>query len=155
MAKKKKKKHIQKAIRKYNKKQFVEIICKQCKLCTNPDASFCHKEMYRKKPREFMDSCYLNLLRISGEHEKDGTRGPMSMDDFEQVFCESSVCHETGYFACAQLYNCYEEYKGQDHVKKKGRKKKESYVFEAYATFFCSDDEEWQKTIKEILGDEG
>jgi len=154
MAKKKNKKQKQK-LRKYNKKQFIEIICKQCKICTNPNASFCFKETYKRSPREFMDSCYLDLLKMSERHRKNGISGTLTMDEFEEVFCKSTACHETNYFACGQLYNCYVCFKEQDHCKKKGKKKKEPYVFEAYATFFCSDNEEWQNTIKEILGNEG
>ena len=153
MAKKKKKRRAQKA-KKYNKKQFVDIICRQCKLCTNPNASFCFVEMYKKSPREFMDTCYLNLLNVAEKRAKKGTIEPLSMDDFEDMFCKSAVCKNMNYFACGQLFYCYEAFKGQNCTKKKGKKKKDSYVFEAYPTFFCSDDKEWQNTIKEILGNE-
>jgi len=163
-----KKKHSKnkKSKSRYNKKQFVDIYCHNCGLCTNypPDPMFCYEELYKTSPDKFLGSCFVGLLRMKREIENSGYSGKdITMSQFHDIFC-ISFCEKE---SCEFIADCFRSFKSQingrvkskisirkDRKKKKNKKnKKNQYICQPYPTIFTSDNKAWQIKIENILSD--
>jgi len=156
MGKKKgKKKRKQK---KYNKNQFIDIVCKQCTMCDGTyNPVFCWGEMYKCAPNKFMGYCYGQLLKTSDSFRKIGVRSILiNINEFGSIFCDSGICGND-IEGCPN--RCFSSFKGQllghgsvSALKgKKKKKKKEKFICQPYPTFISS--EGMAKDIEKIIND--
>jgi len=164
MARKKKK-------QKYTKDEFADIICAKCGLCLDDRANFCYV-MYKKNHARFFEHSYPKLLKVGyWPHSKS-----KSKKLFKKIFCTSGACgkKKKGGKKCKDISSCMTFFYPSAIVlvraghgisdemtrvlgfakrarRRKKKKKKEKFVVAAYPTFFCSDDEQWKKEIREAL----
>ena len=160
MGKKKNRKNKRK---KYNKSQFIEIVCQHCGICPKLwGPTFCY-DLYKRDPETFINKCYMELLRFRLLFDKDNLElKPPNMAGFKKIFCYSGICG-TSRWDCPQEAFCFSNFMEQIGSEDKniliqpgfhGRKnKKEREVFVAYPTFFHSDNKEFKSKIEEILDD--
>lgn len=158
--------------RKYNKSQFIDIVCHHCGLCgKHPNPTFCYGEIYSKNPKVFMDRCYIRLVNVGSWSEDSTTLANFtSIQEFREIFCCSGVCDNkymicnNKYTTCKDILICYDLFRRQikkasiSYTSKKGKKRKKPkdspYIFEAYPTFFLSSDREWKDEVEGILKNE-
>jgi len=160
MGKKRRKKN-RKDKDKYNKKQFIDIYCHNCGLCSinPPDPIFCYEELYNSDPNKFLVSCFAGLLRTAREMEDSGCSGKdITMKQFHDIFCVPFCEEET----CSFVSDCYHVFKDQikgtikskvsiRKNRKKKKKKRGQYICQPYPTMFTNDNKEWQIKIENIL----
>lgn len=146
----------------YNKNQFLNVVCNNCQVCTDyVNPTFCYVELYRNEPRKFVNFCWKRLRKL--------VKWPSSIEVGKKIFadtiCASGVCKVTYSDECPLIENCYMEFRGQTLIvgenstaKKKSNKKmrtkpgkQKAYICEAYATFFCDKREKWKEVIDTIL----
>lgn len=154
----KRKKKNKRKQKKYNKNQFIGIVCAQCKICGVYNPVFCYDVAYKQDPELFMKEIYPRLLRQKLWLDKNSV-GPdfIQTMQFRELFCYSGICGGGYKMACHATIDCFESFRGQiKGVKVKDNRKikaKEPVVFEPYPTFFISDDEGFKKEIRGILCD--
>lgn len=156
---KKKKKNRGKAKKAYNKNQFIDIICAQCKMCRIYGPIYCYDVAYKTDPEIFMSEVYTRLLRQKLWLDKNQVNSDsINIVQFREIFCYSGICGGGYKLSCHSALDCfnsfYDQIKGikiRDNRKK--YKGKEPIIFEPYPTFFISEDENFRKEIKEILSD--
>jgi hypothetical protein len=164
MARKEKNKRKQK---KYNKKQFIEIICPACNICKDiGNPFFCYKNIYKKNPKRFA-SVLKNLINIRRHYNMNNFDvGDINVEQFSEVFCNTGVCNNMFNAFCPILPECHDIFRAQINnesrasslkhkvirlKQKHKRKKREIYVCSAYPTFFSSNDEKFKAKVKKIL----
>lgn len=124
MAKKgKKKKKLRKS---YNKKQFENVLCSGCRVCTGyaQGPGFCY-DLYREKPELFLEGVYTKLVtiedwpwtvktKVGGEimafrnvSVADSVNSKMvEMAAFRNIFCRSGICETNDQDACPLFEDC-------------------------------------------------
>ncbi len=162
MGKKKKKKN-KRERKKYNKQQFVGIICAQCAICALDEPTYCYNVAYLEDHKMFMSDVYPRLLKFAARIDKEGyPKGFINIMRFREVFCYSGICGKGYKSTCEDALRCFNAFRDQvDGIgipdgkkkKKKKKQKREPVVFEPYPTFFISDNEEFKKEVEEILSD--
>lgn len=170
-----------KKLRKYNQRQFVEIICPQCTACADagvvsPKPLFCYAELYRHEPKAFLyDGPLANLCRVSkGMKTMGRTMRSCELEQFRKIFCNTGVCfdgHKKLGETCDTVRDCFTLFREQlglegGHsgmidesgqgtkyvsVAHKAKKGKKRYVAEAYPSSFMSSSEEFQNFVKKVL----
>jgi hypothetical protein len=164
MGKSKKKKHHRRNPENYSRRQFIDVVCSQCGICEEENASHCFDIFYRKNPRLFLDRVFLDLIKIREENLKINIKPDnITMADFVEIFCDSQICYKTlkECSLCTKTNDCYDVFQDQicnitdissKPVKiKKKKKLKTSYVCAPYASFFSSGSAAFKKEIKRIL----
>lgn len=160
MGKKKKKKKNKGKQKKYNKNQFIDIVCAQCKICRIYEPTYCYNVAYKENPDMFMSEVYPRLLRQKFWLDKHQV-GPdfIQIAQFRDLFCLSGMCGGGYKMECRESLRCFNAFRDQMkgvkvRDKRKGKsKKKEPVIFAAYPTFFISDEEDFRNEIRGILGD--
>jgi hypothetical protein len=148
---------------KYGKKEFVDIICSKCQICTeDSEPSFCFGDAYRNNPKDFVHRIYPGLVEIRkwldgrGKEYEDNTED-ITVFMFKSVFCASDFCGERPkngeccphLGSCLQLFKLQVEGEGvleskssrrkKRRDKKKKNKKDKRKVYQPYPTFFCNE----------------
>jgi len=164
MGKKKHKKN-KKNKSKYTRKQFLDIYCINCNLCSTqpPDPIFCYDELYKTDPDRFFEGCFLNLVETAREmRESNSSNKSITMNKFRELFCKS-FCK---YDSCGLTVDCFNLFKDQingkaprskTNMRKKRRerkKKRQKYICQPYPTTFTNDNKDWQIKIENILSNE-
>jgi len=177
MAKKKKKTRKKKF---YNKKEFTNIFCSTCLLCTGAPTT-CYDEIYKTSPHTFIKEIFPAIMEVKAWNTKRGKGLNFDPEQFRY-----SICNFLGPYCgaeefrrnCEYLQGCWMSFKDQIkgeggaeglkyrfHSKKERRrylkkirkqqnkKKKEKYIVKPYATAFMSNNEAWKKVIKRMTSD--
>jgi hypothetical protein len=155
MGKKKNKKGKRK---RYNKKEFVGIVCNQCCLCSATEPSYCYEIAYKEDPDMFMSNVFPGLINYRSWLDKNNISSLfMQTNHFREVFCHSGICGADSKAVCVRISDCYNAFRQQTSsvaVKDRRKLRKEGQkIFEPYPTFFISEDEGFRKEIEEILSD--
>ena len=162
MARKGKNKRKQK---KYNKKQFTEIICPTCNICrkqTNP--FFCYKDIYKKNPKRF-ETVLKNLINMRRHYNMNSLDiDALDIEHFSKAFCNTRICNNMPSAYCPILPECYDMFMAQLDDKtrtpslkhkivklRQKSKRKTRYVCSAYPTFFSSNNKKFKDKIERIL----
>lgn len=153
-----KKKNKQKSKRKhYNKKEFRGIVCGQCCLCTSTDPKYCYEIAYKESPDVFMSNVFTGLVNYRGWLDKNNTSLYfIQINHFREIFCHSGICGKGNKTGCSKILDCFNAFKNQTlniTVTDRRKLRQEPVIFEAYPTFFISEDENFRKEIKEIFED--
>lgn len=142
----------------YAKKEFLEIFCPHCGLCSDkpPNPIFCYEEMYKTNKDKFFSDVFgeLTMLRkdfiLSNISPKD-----ITIEQFVDSIC-GSFCKDE---KCGIITTCFNTFKKQlsgniksKKKKNKSKKQKDKYICQPYPTVFSSDCKEWQDKINRILG---
>jgi len=157
MGKKKKKKR-QRKNKKFNKNQFIDIVCKQCQICVVYNPYYCYTSAYCADPDTFMKQVYPRLL---GAAARFNMGGDLLMPEFRGLFCYSGICGTGAKMSCKDSVTCYNTFTDQvvgkplkgSKAKPRKKKKDDPVIFEPYATFFISDNADFRKEIEGILSD--
>jgi len=155
-----KKKKGRKGRSKYNKKQFIDIYCLNCELCSTypPEPIFCYEELYKTDPSKFLETCFIGLMREARKMKESNTSGrDITIKKFRELFCES-FCEKED---CGLIVDCFNLFKDQiDGMNKKSRmrqnkkkkqKQRKQYICQPYPTMFTNDNEDWKIRIENIL----
>jgi len=161
----------QKQKQKYTKDEFADIVCPKCALCVEDRPNFCYV-MYKKNTARFFEYSYPKLIKAAyWPHSKNKSKRL-----FKKIFCGSGICGKKRKKGkrCQDLNSCMINFYpaalafvqagrgidtdvtkvlgfvGKSKLRKKKRKKSK-FIAAAYPTFFCSDNEEWKKEIREAL----
>lgn len=107
---------------KYSKKQFINNVCSQCRLCKkNAEPNFCYYVVYKENPKKFINMILVNLIEVrrwlASTGVSDTTR---CLDEdieyiFNMGFCSSNFCgerRETGN-TCAYIAGCLSAFRLQ------------------------------------------
>lgn len=120
MAKKgrnKQKKKKNKMKKNYNKKEFCEVFCQTCIICTHPQPDLCYTGLYKHEPKAFVKNVFNNLVDIHSAYEAMGkSTKSMSVEQFQNVICKTGICFngdEQAAFQCDKLIECYREFMRQ------------------------------------------
>lgn len=156
MGKKRKKKKRKK--NRYNKDEFLDIVCGSCEMCSG-DPSFCYGIAYKENAKLFMEKIYPKLLGFKGDlckaGEEEKAADLFSRLRFSKIFCKSEICgHQIGSGHCQSMEECYQSFLEQltaPTKRKSGKVKKKQTIVKPYATFFISDNEAFRKEIGAIL----
>lgn len=152
---------------KYNKSEFINILCKKCDLCKNTaDPAFCYEIIYKNSKRKFIQKVFPKLLILKAKEKVTGipicTYSPEDFKSmFTQTFCNMGVCGK-GIEECDNIPQCTTMFRLQLHGvksttklsfnnRKVKKKKKNKYIVKPYPTFFTNDREDWKKEIHESL----
>lgn len=152
---------------KYNKNEFINILCNRCNLCKNIlDPAFCYEAIYKNSKRKFIQKVFPKLLVLKAKEKVTGI--PLyayNYEDFKstfkQTFCDMNVCGK-GTEECNNFLKCTTMFRLQLHGIKSTtklsfnnhkikKKKKNKYIVKPYPTFFTNDREDWKKEIHESL----
>lgn len=140
--------------RKYNKNEFINILCKRCDLCkSTEDPAFCYNVIYKKCKRKFIQKVFPKLLKLKIEEKLSGTLiCNYSSENFElifkQTFCNSDICGKNiencdNISKCTtmfklQLYGIKSTTKLSFNNHKTKKKNKNRYIVKPYPTFFTN-----------------
>ena len=143
----------------YNKNEFVDIICRNCNLCKNiGNPSFCYTVVYKKHKRKFIQKIFPKLLMLKKEEDFSGVmlhtydQNKLQLA-FEQIFVENNLIKYKNVF---KYVNAFKTQLNNDltmitKMFKLHKKKKNNYIVKAYPTFFTNNREGLQEEIHEIL----
>lgn len=152
---------------KYNKSEFINILCKRCDLCKNTeDPAFCYNIIYKKHKRKFVQKVFPKLLKLKTEEKLSGI--PICNYNsknfelmFKQTFCNSGVCGKNiencdSVLKCItifrlQLYGIKATTKLPSNGYKTKKESKNRYIAKPYPTFFTNAKNGWQEKIHEFL----
>jgi hypothetical protein len=106
------------AAKKYNKKQFGEILCVACGLCNDIYPLFCYDRIYKKSPKAFLKEVLGKLIALRELCNKTGFGATsIIVDQFEHVFCKTKgLCKNRsgkGAKPCPYLGECYKAFMEQ------------------------------------------
>ena len=108
---KKNKKKGKRVKKNYNKKEFCEVFCPTCLICTHPQADFCYTEMYKHEPKPFINKVFHNLIDLQAAYDAMGkSMKSMSVEQFQNVICRTGICHNGDVYAsasCDSSVECY------------------------------------------------
>jgi hypothetical protein len=158
------KKHKKKKVKRYTKKQFKNVFCTKCPICSGvpKKLDFCYP-MYNDNPHFFISKILPKLDEVKDWNTRTNNNVETEEKLFKEIFCDSGICDESwtgveGESECPLLSECIKEFKLQisntkSHSKKRKGKsnKKVKYVCEVYPTFFSSSKNGFREKIKEIL----
>lgn len=136
--------------RKYNKSEFVNIVCNNCELCRNVgNPTFCYNVIYKKHKQKFIQKIFPKLLRLRNKQEVSGVLfcfcNPETFrSEFEQTFLKDKLVKYKDIFEYLELFRL----QLTDFNNVKDTLKRDKYIVKAYPTFFANN---WQKEISEIL----
>lgn len=162
-----------------NRKQFLNVVCNNCKLCDGmTEAAFCFDLFYKKSPELFGSNIAPRLIKIG----QWPTSHNEAADVFEEIFCKSGICEvskkNNKHEQCPVFNICLSKFINQLYFNIPGRnlslksirkafdkskvlfnrksKKKKKFVVEPYPTFFSNGgNSEWfMEVIKSIDGDD-
>jgi hypothetical protein len=154
----------------FSKQEFVEIVCSKCRICQNDtDPIFCFSEVYKDKPKIFINNIFPKLVDFQRELIEYYGYPNISYcedDDINKIvkecFCKSNYCKK-GIIStenCDYIAGCIFNFRKQimpsnsivgfvgnllssTKIKKKEKakwkKKKARYVPEPYPTMFCNE----------------
>ena len=161
--------------KKLNRKQFLNIVCKNCGLCDGmAEAAFCFDFLYKKSPLKFGSVIAPKLMRLSGVWPADRQE---STQTFERIFCDSDTCgfrKNENIPHCQMLSVCLNAFRDQkdfsiagknlslkafkkalnksSRIMKNGAKAKKKFIARPYPTFFFNGkDPEWFAEIRSVL----
>lgn len=117
----KKKREMKRRPRKFNQKQFVEILCSNCCACIwdthMPNPALCYNELYRHDPEAFTKGPYVNLLKVNSAMERLGrSMRNCSVEQFRAIFCASGICTDGRIkeaMTCNKIKDCYGMFREQ------------------------------------------
>lgn len=139
---------------KYNKNEFINILCRKCNLCKNMiDPAFCYEFIYKNCKRKFIQRVFPKLLALKAKERLSGI--PIynyDLEDFhatfKQTFCDAGICGK-GIEDCDDILKCSTLFRLQlygiksttklsfnKHKIKKKKKKKNKYIAKPYPSFF-------------------
>ncbi len=107
-----------KRVRKYNQKQFKEVICISCDMChKNANPAFCYAELYRREPKQFVSHVYKNLTDVHQFYKGlNRAISSMGMEQFANIFCITGICYggdsDKG-LKCPAREDCYRLFRSQ------------------------------------------
>lgn len=116
--------------RKFNQKEFVEILCPGCCACIwdthSPRPLLCYNELYRHDSDAFCKGPYVNLIKVSSAMESTGlSMRQCSIEQFRNIFCGSgNVCHNGDAkkgMTCDNINECYALFREQMGLTRSGR----------------------------------
>ena len=139
---------------KYNKSEFINILCKRCNLCKNTEnPTFCYEFIYKSCKRKFIRKVFPKLLALKAKEKLSGIQiCNYSSEDFKvmfkQTFCNMGVCGK-GIENCdnisrcttifrLQLYGIKSTTKPPFNNRKIKKRKKDKYIVKPYPTFFTN-----------------
>lgn len=143
---------------KYNKKEFINIVCKNCGLCKNiGNPTFCYTTIYKNHKRRFIQKIFPKLLALRKRQNSSGKLlYAASLDNvelaFKQTFAKSSFIKREDIFR--HLIAFRTQLRGDTNVTikiPKSKKKKQKYIVKAYPSFFSNDREGLQEEIRTTL----
>jgi len=78
----------------YNKKDFVNILCKNCAICDpGTDPTFCYDKMYKSNPLVFVNECYKSLLEADSLDTFTVMNSFAEFSrEFSATFCNAKIC---------------------------------------------------------------
>jgi len=111
---KKKKGNKSKKIKKdFNKKEFCEIFCPNCGVCSNEQPNFCYSFLYKSFPKAFVNKVYNNLVDLHVAYNAMGrSMKVLSVEQFQNAVCRTGICHSGDVYAsalCDRAETCYQE----------------------------------------------
>ena len=163
----------------YNKKQFINMLCRGCNLCgeyVEPD--FCYDVCYKNNPYDFINGIYKSLIRMKEWPFQSGKKNTLRTLEnetriFQEIFCGSGCCtpqfDEEHGDQCVHLYECMSLLRWQiedsvdpdevvtSHVprytkkKKKTKSKGKKVIVEPYPTFVMSGSDAFKARVRRIL----
>lgn len=139
---------------KYNKNEFINILCKKCNLCKNIlDPAFCYEIIYKNSKRKFIQKVFPKLLALKAKEKITGI--PLYTHNFKefklmfkQTFCDTNICGK-GIEECDNALKCITMFRLQLHGvksttkilfnnRKMRKKAKNKYIAKPYPTFFTN-----------------
>ena len=139
---------------KYNKSEFINILCKKCGLCKEiKDPAFCYEFIYKNCKRKFIQKIFPKLLILKAKEKSSGVLlCTYSLEDFESMFkqtvCDAGVCgkdaeecndiSECTTMFRLQLYGIKSTTKLSFNNRKIKERKKNRYIAKPYPTFFAN-----------------
>lgn len=159
MAKKKKgkKKGKSTGTGKYTKKQFIGVICNQCRICKVHDPYFCYDNVYKTWSQGFISNTYPKLLKLRYFVKNSSLgRNYINRMHFTDLFCGSEPCNNNNGFDCNMSNQCFTHFRDQilgvnSNNKAKPIKQDNQRVVKAYPTFFISGNEAFKKDVEDVL----
>lgn len=155
MGKKKKKKKKKK--NGYNKKEFLAIVCDQCRVCNTKKPSYCYEIVYKEWPDFFMQTIFPGLVGYRSWLDKaKSSVDSILISHFREMFCHSGICGPGHKMNCQHAYECFNAFRKQStglKVEDRRAVKSGPKILEAYPTFFMSENEDFRKEVEEILSD--
>lgn len=147
---------------KYNKNEFIGILCERCKLCKNiEDPAFCYDAIYKRYKKKFIQKVFPKLLGLKTKEKLSGILiCDHSSEDFKlmfkQTFCDTGVCRKN-VGDCINITKCTTMFRLQlygiksttklssskckirKHKIKKGNRNR--YIAKPYPTFFSNEEQ--------------
>ncbi|MEA3296167.1 MAG: hypothetical protein U9Q27_03465 [Patescibacteria group bacterium] len=148
---------------KYNKDEFINILCKKCNLCRNiGNPTFCYDVIYKNSfcyniahenyKRRFTEKIFSNLLMLKNKELLSGILiCNYDLEDFKlmfkQTFCNTNI-HKKNIENCPYIFKCMTIFRLQLYGIKSTTKvlsnnykirKKNKYIVKPYPTFFTND----------------
>jgi len=157
--KKKSRKRQKKNSNKYTKKQFIGVVCKQCRICKVYDPYFCYDSVYKEWPRAFIENTYPKLLKLRPLIKTSGLgRNYINRFHFADLFCCSEPCNNSEGISCHMSLQCFNYFRDQilainSTCKVKPITQSKQRVVKAYPTFFISNDETFRKSVEDVLNE--
>jgi hypothetical protein len=101
----------------YNKKEFTEVFCQTCLVCSHPSPGFCYNSLYKHEPKRFINEVFNNLIDLHAAYQAMGrSMRSMSVEQFQNVFCRTGICFDGDVSAsasCDNIKDCYQEFARQ------------------------------------------
>jgi len=99
----------------YNKKEFCEVFCQTCLICTGRvDPSFCYSGLYKHEPKPFINKVFNNLIDIHAAYQAMGRSiKSVSIEQFQNIVCRTGICFNGDVFAsaeCNEVKDCYRRF---------------------------------------------
>jgi hypothetical protein len=143
----------------YAKKEFLEIYCPHCGLCSDkpPNPIFCYEEMYKTNKERFFEKIFGELIMLRKDFILSNTSPKdITIEQFIDSICDSFCGNNK---KCSIITTCFNTFRKQlsgnrkkNKKKNKSKKQKDKYICQPYPTIFSNNCKEWQDKIDRILG---